>query len=59
MAQSVAPDARIVHVDNDPIALVHAQTPLNSSAEGAPPTSGRIPMNPTPYSGPPRCSELA
>ncbi|MYU15887.1 hypothetical protein GTZ78_35735 [Streptomyces sp. SID8361] len=34
VAQSVAPDARIVHVDNDPIVLVHAQTLLNSSAEG-------------------------
>ncbi|WP_458090790.1 SAM-dependent methyltransferase [Streptomyces malaysiensis] len=34
VAQSVAPDARIVYVDNDPIVLVHAQTLLNSSAEG-------------------------
>lgn len=34
VAQSVALDARIVYVDNDPIVLVHAQTLLNSSEEG-------------------------
>ncbi|GDY49767.1 hypothetical protein SVIO_003900 [Streptomyces violaceusniger] len=34
VAQSVAPDARIVYVDNDPIVLVHAQSLLTSSAEG-------------------------
>ncbi|MEU5930227.1 SAM-dependent methyltransferase [Streptomyces antimycoticus] len=34
VAQSVAPEARIVYVDNDPIVLVHAQTLLSSSAEG-------------------------
>ncbi|NEW71544.1 SAM-dependent methyltransferase [Streptomyces rhizosphaericus] len=34
VAQSVAPDARIVYADNDPIVLVHAQTLLSSSTEG-------------------------
>ena len=33
-AQSVAPDAKIVYVDNDPIVLLHAQALLTSSAEG-------------------------
>lgn len=35
IAQRVAPDARIVYVDNDPIVLVHARTLLTGSAEGA------------------------
>ncbi|WP_433686229.1 SAM-dependent methyltransferase [Micromonospora carbonacea] len=35
VAQSVAPDARIVYVDNDPMVLVHARALLTSSAEGA------------------------
>ena len=33
-AQSVAPESRIVYVDNDPIVLLHAQALLTSSAEG-------------------------
>jgi hypothetical protein len=35
VAQSVAPDARIVYVDNDPLVLVHARTLLTSTPEGA------------------------
>jgi hypothetical protein len=34
VAQSIAPDARIVYVDNDPIVLRHAQALLTSSEEG-------------------------
>jgi S-adenosyl methyltransferase len=33
-AQSVAPESRIVYVDNDPIVLVHARALLTSSREG-------------------------
>jgi S-adenosyl methyltransferase len=35
VAQSAAPAARIVYVDNDPIVLLHAQALLTSSPEGA------------------------
>jgi len=35
VAQRVAPDSRIVYVDNDPIVLSHAQALLKSSPEGA------------------------
>jgi len=34
VAQAVAPDARVVYVDNDPLVLVHARTLLSSSPEG-------------------------
>ncbi|GIF20149.1 hypothetical protein BJ973_001944 [Actinoplanes tereljensis] len=34
VAQRVAPDSRIVYVDNDPLVLVHARALLTSSAEG-------------------------
>ncbi|MFC9930369.1 SAM-dependent methyltransferase [Streptomyces sp. NPDC127190] len=34
IAQSVAPDARVVYVDNDPIVLVHAQALLRGTPEG-------------------------
>jgi len=34
VAQGVAPDARIVYVDNDPLVLVHARALLTSSPEG-------------------------
>ncbi|MEU6357146.1 SAM-dependent methyltransferase [Streptomyces sp. NPDC047072] len=34
IAQRVAPDSRIVYVDNDPIVLVHARTLLTSTREG-------------------------
>jgi hypothetical protein len=34
-AQAIAPEARIVYVDNDPLVLVHAQALLTSSPEGA------------------------
>ncbi|OHV41548.1 MULTISPECIES: SAM-dependent methyltransferase [Pseudofrankia] len=34
VAQGVAPDARVVYVDNDPIVLVHARALLTSSPEG-------------------------
>jgi len=35
VAQRVAPDARIVYVDNDPLVLVHARALLTSTHEGA------------------------
>jgi hypothetical protein len=35
VAQSVAPDSRIVYVDNDPLVLAHARALLTSSPEGA------------------------
>jgi hypothetical protein len=35
VAQSVAPDARVVYADNDPIVLAHARALLSSSPEGA------------------------
>ncbi|SBT39387.1 SAM-dependent methyltransferase [Micromonospora auratinigra] len=35
VAQSIAPEARVVYVDNDPIVLAHARALLTSSAEGA------------------------
>jgi len=35
VAQAVAPDARIVYVDNDPLVLAHARALLTTSAEGA------------------------
>ncbi len=35
VAQAVAPDARIVYVDNDPIVLSHARTLLSSTPAGA------------------------
>ena len=35
IAQRVAPDARVVYVDNDPLVLTHARALLTSTAEGA------------------------
>jgi hypothetical protein len=35
VAQSVAPDARIVYVDNDPLVQAHARALLTSTAQGA------------------------
>jgi hypothetical protein len=35
VAQSVAPESRIVYVDNDPIVLVHARALLDSTPQGA------------------------
>ncbi len=35
VAQAVAPDSRIVYVDNDPIVLAHATSLLSGSEEGA------------------------
>jgi hypothetical protein len=35
IAQRIAPDSRIVYVDNDPIVLVHARTLLTGSHRGA------------------------
>jgi hypothetical protein len=34
VAQSVAPDSRVVYVDNDPIVLAHANALLTGTAEG-------------------------
>jgi hypothetical protein len=34
VAQRVAPDARVVYVDNDPLVLVHARALLTGTAEG-------------------------
>ncbi len=38
VAQRVAPDARVVYVDNDPIVLLHAQALLRSTPRGRPRT---------------------
>lgn len=35
VAQRIAPDSRIVYVDNDPLVLVHARDLLHSTPEGA------------------------
>ncbi len=35
LAQRIAPESRIVYVDNDPLVLVHAQALLTSTPEGA------------------------
>ncbi len=35
VAQTIAPDSRIVYVDNDPIVLAHARALLTSTPEGA------------------------
>jgi hypothetical protein len=35
VAQRIAPDARVVYVDNDPIVLTHARALLSSTPEGA------------------------
>ncbi|MFG1925210.1 SAM-dependent methyltransferase [Cryptosporangium sp. NPDC048952] len=35
VAQRIAPDSRVVYVDNDPLVLVHARALLTSSPEGA------------------------
>ena len=35
VAQAVAPDARIVYADNDPMVLMHAQALLSSTPQGA------------------------
>ena len=35
VAQAVAPESRIVYVDNDPIVLTHARALLSSTPEGA------------------------
>ncbi|WP_305785713.1 SAM-dependent methyltransferase [Symbioplanes lichenis] len=35
VAQAVAPDARVVYVDNDPLVLAHARELLTSTPEGA------------------------
>ncbi|HEX6930861.1 MAG TPA: SAM-dependent methyltransferase [Streptosporangiaceae bacterium] len=35
VAQAIAPDARVVYVDNDPIVLVHARALLASSPQGS------------------------
>jgi S-adenosyl methyltransferase len=35
IAQAIAPESRIVYVDNDPLVLVHARALLTSSARGA------------------------
>ena len=35
VAQGIAPDARIVYVDNDPLVLIHARALLTSTPDGA------------------------
>jgi O-methyltransferase involved in polyketide biosynthesis len=35
VAQSIAPESRVVYVDNDPVVLLHARTLLDSTPEGA------------------------
>jgi hypothetical protein len=56
VAQGVAPQARVVYVDNDPIVLAHARALLASPRRRAgPPTWTPTPTTPTPFwNGPPR-----
>jgi hypothetical protein len=35
VAQRIAPETRVVYVDNDPVVLIHAQSLLNSAPDGA------------------------
>jgi len=35
VAQAIAPDSRVVYVDNDPVVLAHARALLTSTSEGA------------------------
>ncbi len=35
VAQAIAPDSRVVYVDNDPIVLIHARALLTGTSEGA------------------------
>ncbi|WP_381791157.1 SAM-dependent methyltransferase [Streptomyces niveus] len=35
IVQGVAPESRVIYVDNDPTVLAHAEAPLNGSPEGA------------------------
>ena len=52
VAQEVAPDARIVYVDNDPIVLLHARALLTSTPAGrVRPTSSRTCATPRPSCG--------
>lgn len=69
IAQSIAPEARVVYADNDPVVLVHAQALLTSGPEGHtdyieadlrdPPRSSKRPAahststGPSPSSSPP------
>jgi len=53
VAQAVAPDARIVYADNDPIVLLHARALMTSTPQGAT-TSKRTFAIPQPSSRPPR-----
>jgi hypothetical protein len=47
VAQRVAPDARIVYVDNDPLVLVHARALLTSTRRVPPATSRPTCATPT------------
>lgn len=53
LAQRVAPECRIVYVDNDPLVLAHARALLVGAPEGAPTTSTRTCANPRPSWRPP------
>jgi hypothetical protein len=46
VAQGVAPESRVVYVDNDPVVLAHARA-LLTSTRGAPPTSTPTCTTPT------------
>ena len=47
VAQSIAPESRVVYVDNDPIVLAHARALLRSGHQGPPPTSTPTCVTPT------------
>ena len=51
VAQAVAPDARIVYVDNDPMVLLHARALLTGIPKGAPRTSNPICATPGHHQG--------
>jgi hypothetical protein len=52
VAQAIAPECRIVYVDNDPIVLAHARALLSSTPEAPPTTSTPTCMSPTRSCGP-------
>ncbi|MBE1491729.1 hypothetical protein H4W31_007367 [Plantactinospora soyae] len=54
VAQRIAPQSRIVYVDNDPLVLVHARALLTSTRRGPPTTSRRMCGTRTRSSGPRR-----
>lgn len=58
VAQAIAPDSRVVYVDNDPIVLVHARALLTSTPEGRTAYLDADVRNPQSILAAPQLSEL-